>query len=449
MDFPILSVAIRYEQDVVLVRRRARQIATLIGFEEQDGTRIATAASEIGRNAFSYANGGKAEFLVEGGSGKQVLVVRISDEGPGIRNTEEILSGQYQSQTGMGLGIVGARRLMDGFELKSSPGRGTVVTLKKNFPPAAPQFNVASLAGLTDHLTQAPQDFLEEVRLHNHELLEALDSLQERQEELSRLNKELEETNRGVVALYAELDEKAEHLRRADQLKSRFLSHMSHEFRTPLNAIIGLTRLLIKRDDIAKSPDASRQITYIQKSAQELTELVNDLLDLAKVEAGKLTIHTVEFDASELLRGLRGILRPLLTHDNIDLTFDEVSLPTMKSDEGKIAQILRNFVSNALKFTEQGEVRVSAVYESELDSVVFSVRDTGIGIAPEHLGRIFEEFSQIDSPTQQRVKGTGLGLPLCKKLAELLGGSIRVESKVGQGSTFSAVIPRVLGVFAP
>jgi CheY-like chemotaxis protein len=167
------------------------------------------------------------------------------------------------------------------------------------------------------------------------------------------------------------------------------------------------------------------------------------LLDLAKVEAGKIEVHSASFEISDLFGTLRGMLRPLLVQGGpVSLIVEEPEgLPPIYSDEGKIAQILRNFVSNALKFTECGEVRVAAVQTGH--TVTFSVSDTGIGILPADQARIFEDFVQIESHLQKQLKGTGLGLPLSRKLAELLGGRIEVRSQLGQGSTFAAVIPIV------
>ena len=144
----------------------------------------------------------------------------------------------------------------------------------------------------------------------------------------------------------------------------------------------------------------------------------------------------------DLFAALRGMLRPLLLNQAVDLVFEDVEqIPAMFSDEGKISQILRNFISNALKFTESGEIRLSAKLAENSDDVIFSVADTGIGIAPEDQQRIFQDFAQVDSPIQRRVKGTGLGLPLSQKLATLLGGEVRVESQLGIGSTFTVQIP--------
>ena len=441
MNGAVLSVAIKYEHDVVAARQRARQIAESLGFDAQDQTRIATAISEIARNAYSYAGGGRVDFLVEGRTQPQLLVVRVADGGPGITNLQDVLDGRYRSDTGMGLGIVGARRLMDQFQIESS-GAGTIVLLKKLLPPSAGLVNAGRLSALADRLTtEVPRGPLQEIQLQNQELLRTLDTLRARQEELLRLNGELEDTNRGVIALYAELDEKADHLRRADELKSRFLSNMSHEFRTPLNAIRALTHVLTHGDE-ALSAEQQVQVGYIRKASDELAELVDDLLDLAKVEAGKVVIRPTEFDVTTLFSSLRGMLRPLLVGESVSLFFEPaIHLPVLYTDEGKVSQILRNLISNALKFTEQGEVRISADLSPDGRSVTFAVADTGIGIATEDQERIFQEFGQLDSRVQRKVRGTGLGLPLSRKLAQLLGGTLAVTSAPGVGSTFFTQIP--------
>jgi len=284
---------------------------------------------------------------------------------------------------------------------------------------------------------------MDELRDQNQELLRTLDELRARQQELATLNRELDDTNRGVVALYAELDEKADHLRRADEVKTRFLSNMSHEFRTPLNSILALSRILLDRTDGDLTQEQEVQVTYIRKSAESLFELVSDLLDIAKVEAGKITVRPTEFEVAALFGALRGMLRPLLVSTSLHLIFDDpVDIPPVVSDEGKVSQILRNFISNALKFTEAGEVRVSAQLEDPC-FVTFRVSDTGIGIAPDDQETIFQEFAQVDNKFQRKVKGTGLGLPLSRKLAQLLGGTVELESELGLGSTFSLRIPLV------
>ena len=442
MNPSILSVAIQFEHDTVTARQRARQIARLLGFDAQDQTRISTAVSEIARNAFNYGGGGRVEYLLEGRTAPQLFIIRITDNGPGILNLDEILEGRYQSKTGMGLGIIGARRLMDQFEIDSVPRQGTTILLKKLLPRRAPLVTPKEMTSIaTALMLERPQNAFEELQHQNRELIGTLDEIRTRQVELTRLNRELEDTNRGVVALYAELDEKADHLRRADELKSKFLSNMSHEFRSPLNSIMALTSLLLNRSDGDLNDPQGQQVMYIRKAANDLLELVNDLLDLAKVEAGKVEVKPLEFEVGNLFAALRGMLRPLLVNQSVDLIFEESAhLPTLYSDEAKVSQILRNFISNALKFTERGEIRVSAELAGT-GEIRFAVRDTGIGIERENLGLIFEDFAQIDNPIQKRVRGTGLGLPLSRKLATVLGGSVAVESEPGIGSEFTLQIP--------
>ncbi len=438
----ILSLELEREHDVVLARQRARRISELLGFDELDQTRISTAVSEMARNAIQYAGEGRVQFSVSSQE-PWMLLVRVTDHGPGIARIDSILDGSYHSSTGMGLGILGARRLMDLFEVKSAPGSGTDLLIGKQFPKKGPAPSPGLLAKVTDELArQRPTDPLEEVQQQNQELLRTLEELRQERERLAQTNRELEETNRGVVALYAELDERADALQRANEVKTRFLSNMTHEFRTPLNSIMSLTRILIQRLDGELTSEQEKQVRFIQRSAENLSELVNDLLDLAKVEAGKILIRPVEFRVEDLFAALRGMLRPLLAQNSaVDLIFEQpVGLAAMKTDESKVSQILRNFISNALKYTERGEIRVSA-HGGSGATVIFEVADTGIGIAEDDHEHIFQEYGQVEHPLQRLVLGTGLGLPLSRKLAGLLGGSVGVRSQPGVGSTFFASIP--------
>ena len=212
-----------------------------------------------------------------------------------------------------------------------------------------------------------PADAMEEIRQQNQQILLQMDAAEGRgRRTWKRLNQELQDTNRGVVALYAELDERADHLRRADELKSKFLSHMSHEFRTPLNSILALSRLLLDRSDGDADGEQEKQVRFIRKAAENLTELVDDLLDLAKVEAGKIVVAP-----SPIHRGIDCSARCAACCGRCwsampsRCVFDEpAELPPLDTDEGKVSQILRNFISNAIKFTERGEVRVWATADA-------------------------------------------------------------------------------------
>ncbi|SDT13926.1 histidine kinase [Pseudomonas sp. Z003-0.4C(8344-21)] len=283
----------------------------------------------------------------------------------------------------------------------------------------------------------------ESTDLSHAEQLALIDQLQR---ETSALREELDETNQGVLALYAELDTQAEELRQASDLKSRFLSYMSHEFRTPLGSILSINSLLADELDGPLSPEQHKQVAFVSTAARELSDMVDDLLDLAKIEAGRITISPAWFDMFDLFSALRGMFRPIVDASAVDLIFEEPrGLPRLYTDDKKLGQILRNFISNSLKFTTRGEVRVSARMEGE-DRVRFAVSDTGIGIAAELHDTLFEDFSQVDSPLQKRLRGTGLGLSLCKRFAALLGGEVGVESTPGVGSTFFVIIPLAIAL---
>lgn len=435
---PIHNLMLASERDVVSARQRARSIAASLGFDHLEQIRVATAVSEIARNAFRYARGGSVTFSVD--EARRLFQVAVTDTGGGIPHLDTVMGGSYRSATGMGMGILGTKRLMDDFDIETNRN-GTSVRFGKRIPPTVRAIDDALVQRVCAELArQHPATPIDELQIQNRELLNTLNELKERKEELLHINEELQDTNRGVVALYAELDERADYLRRASELKSSFLSNMSHEFRTPLNSMLALTRMLLDRMDGDLSAEQEQQVRFIQRSAKELAEMVDDLLDLAKVEAGKLDVKPKSFEVSDLFGALRGMLKPLLAENSLTLVFDaDEGLPMLFTDEQKVSQILRNFISNAIKFTSRGEVRVTA--RSKGSVVEFAVADTGVGISESDQRIIFEDFGQVENSMQKRVKGTGLGLPLSRKLAELLGGVVTVQSEVGIGSTFSLEIP--------
>ncbi len=431
-EVEIARVDLRHDEGVVLARQRARDVAELVGFDRLDGTRIATAVSELARNAHRYGRHGRVRLLISSDS----LGIEVVDQGPGIANLDEILEGRYRSATGMGRGLVGVRLLMDTFSIRAPVGSGTRVHVSKKLPPGRRHPDPRAIrAELLRRGATTPYD---EVRRQNEELMQALGEVRARQQELVALNRELADTNQGVVALYAELDDRAEQLRDADQRKSGFLADMSHELRTPLNSIVALTELLLDGSPLAD--EQSKQIAFIRRTAEEQLRLVGDLLDIAKIEAGKLAITTVDVSIVELFASLRAQLRPLVGEGGVALHFSVQSgAPVMHTDEDKVVQILRNLISNALKFTPHGEVTVSADQDGE--TIIFRVTDTGIGIAPDDLERIFEEFVQVPGTHQRGRRGTGLGLPLARKLVEALGGRMEVTSTLHVGTTFTVRLP--------
>lgn len=433
MSLPLLTVDLRDERAVVLARQQARQVSEALGFDHHDGVRVATAVSELARDAVRRGQNGRVEFTLVTDAPLRLEVQVCSDPRNGPSSPD---SGACEA----------CGRLVDEFEVKQLSTGERAVRLAMHFGPTAPATSaVVAAARRIPHL--AGKDMpapIEELQRQNQELLRALAETRMAQQQLTQLNRELEDTNRGVVALYAELDERADSLKRASEAKTRFLSRMTHEFRSPLNSILSLSRMLASKMDGDLSPEQARQVGYIQGAASALASLVDDLLDLAKVEAGKVTARVSEFTAADLLSGLRGTTRPLLpTAGEVALVFEEPFPSTvLRTDEGKLAQILRNLISNALKFTERGEVRICS-RELPGGRIQFQVCDTGVGIPAHELDRIFEEFAQVEGPLQARLKGTGLGLPLARQLANFLGGTLTVESVVGTGSTFRVQVPTV------
>jgi signal transduction histidine kinase len=469
-ELPIVTLGIRSETDLVLLRQRARLVAELLDYGPVDQTRIATAVSEIARNALRHGGGGSARIVLAGPTGPgrpQTLEIRIEDSGQGLgperradawveeAGEAEIVGGGRRD----GRGIPLARRLMDDFQVEDQTGTGTAVRLVKRLPSPRMRLGPRDVARLVDELLRRPpESLLEELHQQHQELLALLQDLTAQQEALRATNAELEETNRGVmalyadvareldetnrgvVALYAQLDEQAGELRGLNALKDRFLSHLSHEFRTPLNAAYALSRLLLGRADGPLTREQEVQVRFIHDAAAELLEMVNDLLDLAKIEAGRMDARPARFDLDELLGALRGMFRPLADAAGLRLRIDPPppEAATLLTDRGKLAQILRNLLSNAVKYTPKGEVRMTTRFDGGF--VVFSVSDTGVGIAEDELESIFEDFVQ-SGRRRPEAQGTGLGLPLARRLTALLGGTIRAESREGAGSTFEVRIP--------
>jgi signal transduction histidine kinase len=255
------------------------------------------------------------------------------------------------------------------------------------------------------------------------------------------LSEELERTNQGVVALYAELDEKSRQLREASEAKTRFLRNISHELRSPANSIIGLTKLLLDEHAAAQlDHEQVEQVNFIASSARDLLDLVNELLDLAAAESGRVDADLQEVSLADLFEDLRGTIRPLLRPGVRFAVHLPRSETLVRTDPTLLRHILRNLLSNAAKFTTEGEVELSA--EEAGDQVRIEVTDTGIGIPAADQERIFEEFFQVRTPLHAGVRGTGLGLAFAQRIAVTLGGSVTVTSSPGRGSRFTVELPR-------
>jgi signal transduction histidine kinase len=256
------------------------------------------------------------------------------------------------------------------------------------------------------------------------------------QDAYTGLEQKVAERTQELVALNAQLDQ-------ANRLKSQFLANVSHEFRTPMNAIIGFTRLVMRKTETQIPPLQHANLQKVLISAEHLLTLINGLLDLAKIEAGRMEAYPVAFDLRELVQAAAATIEPMLKADRVTLMTDVAAdIPPLLTDRDKLRQILMNLLGNAAKFTDEGMITVRA---SRTDGAVrIAVSDTGIGMPPEALPYIFEEFRQVDMSSTRRHGGTGLGLAIVRRLTHLLGGQVIAESELGKGSTFTLMLPLTL-----
>ncbi len=312
----------------------------------------------------------------------------------------------------------------------------------------------------TQQLNEGLQTQQEELRVTNEELEQQTTALSHAQTYLANQKVELERTNARLAeqagaldernnalnAAHGELEARAEALQRASRYKSEFLANMSHELRTPLNSSLILAKLLSENKGGNLTADQIRYAQTIYSAGNDLLSLINDILDLSKIEAGKLDLHIEEVPLSRIIDTLQHMFEPLARQKKLklDLNNEIDSFATLTTDFRRLEQILKNLLSNALKFTDEGAVSLTLKCADD-DAIQFSVTDTGVGIAPDQHEAIFGAFQQADGTTSRQYGGTGLGLSISRELAHLLGGSIAMRSAPGAGSTFVLTIPRAYG----
>lgn len=437
----LLRMTLSDEPSVFAMRQYGREAAKAIGFDPQDQVRVATALSDVGRDLVRAGTAASVTFALTP-TANAGLAIEFTWQGA---PAAEVLEVSRDTTT----------RLMDEVVTTHDAGCTTVTMTKLTQPGSSPMTSsVESLrARLSPGHASSP---LDELRAQNEELLAALGDSEHKEQELLRLNteleetnqgvlalykelsEELEETNRGVVALYAEINDKTTQLATVNEAKNRFWSNISHELRAPVNSIVGLARMLGAAGSDPLSEEQRRQVRLINDSAETLLALVNELLDTAKAESGRLVPHPVPVDLRAVLLHLRGVLRSVVP-DGVELHIGEPGVATLVTDETMLVRILRNLLSNGLKFTERGRVELAVTGGDEF--VRFTATDTGIGIPADELGRVFEEFHQVRNKLQARTSGTGLGLPYARKLAEILGGDLELTSEVGRGTTVELRLP--------
>jgi signal transduction histidine kinase len=269
-------------------------------------------------------------------------------------------------------------------------------------------------------------------------------------EDFAEEKRRLEDMQRAVLNILEDLDVEKRSAQEANRMKSEFLANMSHELRTPLNAIIGFAKLMAHGKVGPVSPQHQEFLGDILKSSNHLLQLINDVLDLAKVEAGKMEFHPESIDLPQLVGEVRDILRAVAAGKQIQIATEiDPACRELTLDPAKLKQVLYNYLSNALKFTHEHGHVVIRIRAEDVDHVRIEVEDSGIGIQPADLKMLFTEFRQLDASAAKRYQGTGLGLALTKRIVEAQGGRVGVISAPGQGSAFFAVLPRFARSQAP
>ncbi|MYT73824.1 MULTISPECIES: hybrid sensor histidine kinase/response regulator [unclassified Streptomyces] len=440
--YELYATALDDQQSVLMLRRCLQAVCRAAGVRGQDLVRMVTVLSEAGQDLLRTPG-------LSGHLGLAVVDHGIQVEARLAWTEPRTLSPRIAAAAG---------RLLDAVT-PDLDGRG--VLFAQRTPLAADRPDEAAAACRTALHTVDGVDLEEVLRLQNRNLLAALDESRGQQEELTRLNaeleetnsgvvamyselsRELEETNTGVVALYAELEDKSRQLRLASQSKTRFWANVSHELRSPINSVIALARLLLAPDSPELTPEQRQQITMISASGTTMLALVEELLDVAKAESGRLDPHCAPVDLRTLHHLLRGTMQGM-TREGVRLRIDDPQGEcTLVTDEVILTRVLRNVLSNALKFTEHGEVGLTFTRErrGDRDWCVWTVHDTGVGIPEDQLEKVFEEFYQVRGVHQRGRAGTGLGLPYARRLTGILGGRLTLTSRPGHGTRATVELP--------
>jgi signal transduction histidine kinase len=431
------DVYVRREGDIIKVRDRVRRLAREIGFDSTTQIKITTAVSEVTRNIYEYAKSGAISLSLAERGEDFGLQVTARDDGPGIEEStlRSILRGQYQSSSGLGVGLSGTRKLMDEFDIQTKAGEGTRVMLVKWMPRGLADDVKSRVEELRAYLGQDVEDSaVEELQQQNRDFVRILGELEEKREQLETLNRQLNEANQ-------ELNEANAKLRELAEMKEEFLALTTHDLRSPLTVISGVISFFTSGRLGELSPEQKNMVSMMERNTQSLIELVNDLLDASKLESGTMRLDVTSIDLRAVLDELRESMLPLAKEKGIMLEETlPADLPPVKADRAKLRRILFNLLSNALKFTQKGG-RVEVRAEREDGNVRIYVSDTGVGIAPEDVNRLFDKYEQARSRATRGEKGTGLGLYITRQLVELHGSEITVNSQLGKGSTFSFTLP--------
>ena len=446
LNVPLLTVAMQGEPDMLVARQRGRQISQFLGFSSGDTARITTALSEIARNAIEYGGGGTVAFAIEGQAlDRQDLVIRVVDKGPGIADVKAVLSHDFKSRTGMGIGIKGSRALMDRFVITSTADAGTTVLMAKRLPWSTSKFGPAEIARLSGEIAKANEATpLGELRIQNQTLLASLQELTQRQAEIERL---------AVIAGDARDRAEAAQLvaERSVVVRERFMALTTHELRTPLNAIMGFLDLLDLELSASLTEKQSGYFARVRRACAHLAGVTNDFLDMAQGDAGRLRVARHLGAVRHVMSEASALVAPQAAARNVTVSLNETTDHVMYlGDVDRIRQVLVNLLGNAVSFTPPGgkvDVVASRVADATPGGTLtggpwcaIRVEDSGPGIPRDKLNHVFEPFVQLSSEGQATRKGSGLGLTVSRQLALLMGGDLTAAS-TGAGAVFTLWLP--------
>ncbi len=405
-------IHLRHRSSIYEARKKVRGLAQALGYDPIAATRLTTAVSAATRE------------MLQNCCEPRIGVALAMEASP----PQLVLDFEGRGTTP---NLIGLSEFFDGSPQKSADGEFLRLRVFKHLPNAA---------------FKATDQFVAEqrARIQNLSREELLVEIQRKNRELEQHSAALEET---VAQRTEQLKEAMKAAEDASRAKSGFLANMSHELRTPMNAIIGYSEMLMEDAEEQENEEALSDLKKIHSAGNHLLSLINDVLDISKIEAGQMDLYLETFNVSEVIHEVVNTIDTLVrTNDNVLSLELDPSLGEMHADVTKVRQSLFNLLSNAAKFTHQGEIRL-AVKAAQMDGeawVQMDVSDSGIGIPPEKLEHVFKEFSQADDSTTRDYGGTGLGLPISRRFCQMMGGDITMKSTVGQGSTFTILLPQVV-----
>jgi len=471
--------------DVEKLLKNVKSISTKMGFSNLDSIKIITVISELSRNLYGHPSGGQIIFELARDKKKYGIKIIFKVKGGSNESISNLFCGDFKSKNEIGIGLIGVKKLIDDFRIESNDMEMQIIMIKwihskktlstklsseisKEFAKISESFIIViekhpkeetlvdienirkknmivwNLINELEKELKNKNELLKETRkelnISNEEVMNVMTELENSNKKLQNTMEGLERSNMKQKLYLDQLNHMNIRLKELDQLKSMFLASMSHELRTPLNSIIGFTSWLLMGMEGDLNEEQKEQLSMVKSSANLLLDLINDILDISKIEAGKVDLDIEKFEIAEVVNDVVNSVLPLVKDKGLNLIYNVPEGIIINNDKRRIKQILMNLVSNAIKFTDQGNVKIEGKLLTNKDLEVI-VSDSGIGIKKEDMEKLFKPFQQIDMSSTRRHAGTGLGLHLSKKLLNLLQGDISVKSQFGKGSEFKFIIP--------